>query len=75
MNKISKIKVSLLFVLLEFFSQIKCETQEFAPIVTTKNGKVRGIVKDLEDGTQLYLYDGIPYGSRHKFSIIKFQLK
>jgi hypothetical protein len=36
----------------------------FAPIVTTKNGKVRGIVKELDDGKKLNLYEGIPYGKK-----------
>ncbi|CAG2174358.1 unnamed protein product, partial [Oppiella nova] len=34
---------------------------QYAPVVKTRSGQVRGIVKDLDDGTQLYLYDGIPY--------------
>jgi hypothetical protein len=38
----------------------------FAPIVTIKNGKVRGIVKELDDGRKLNLYEGIPYGKKLK---------
>ncbi|XP_054155741.1 cholinesterase-like [Oppia nitens] len=33
----------------------------YAPVVTTRNGQVRGIIKTLDDGTELYVYDGIPY--------------
>jgi carboxylesterase type B len=40
------------------------ETQSvvFAPTVSTKNGKVRGIVKETDNGSHVNLYYGIPYG-------------
>ena len=47
----------------KILTEINAQNETFAPIVTTKSGKVRGVVKDLADGTQFYLYQGIPFGN------------
>ncbi len=56
------IPVFTLFLINQIY-EIKSE-QTFAPIVDIKNGKVRGIVKELDDGRKLNLYEGIPYGKK-----------
>ncbi len=50
-----------LLLIIEIY-EIKSQEKTFAPVVSIKNGKVRGIVKELDDGRKLNLYEGIPYG-------------
>jgi hypothetical protein len=56
------IPLFLLFLINQIY-EIQSEPT-FAPIVTIKSGKVRGIVKELDDGRKLNLYEGIPYGKK-----------
>jgi len=35
---------------------------EYAPIVKTKQGELRGIVQEADEGVNVYLYEGVRYG-------------
>jgi hypothetical protein len=60
---VSRIIPFFTYFLINQIYEIKSEPT-FAPIVTIKSGKVRGIVKELDDGRKLNLYEGIPYGKK-----------
>jgi carboxylesterase type B len=56
---------SIIIIVLSIFISLQLTTissAPTAPVVTTTLGKVKGVTKILEDGNEVNLYYGIPYG-------------
>jgi hypothetical protein len=56
---------SIIIIALSIFISLQSTTinsAPTAPVVTTTLGKVKGVTKILEDGNEVNLYYGIPYG-------------
>lgn len=59
------VKMNSIIIVLSIFICLQLTTIKSAPttpVVTTTLGKVKGVTKILEDGNEVNLYYGIPYG-------------
>ena len=52
--------IHLIIIILCFQSAIFCI--EYAPIIQTDRGNVRGFIAKLTDNSSIYVYQGIRYG-------------